>query len=172
VATEALADFPDLVALPCYRWTHVAVVPHAHPLAREADAGRPLTLARLAAFPLITYESGYTGRAQIDLAFGREGLQPEVVLSAMDADVIKTYAELGMGVGLIASMAFDSERDLNLRALDLRHLLASNTTRVALKRGAYLRGYVYDFIHSFAPTLTRAVVERALGTSPGELFDI
>ncbi len=172
VATEALADYPELVALPCYRWTHVAVVPQGHPLAADADAGRPLTLSRLAAFPLITYESGYTGRAQIDLAFGREGLHPEVVLSAMDADVIKTYAELGMGVGLIASMAFDAERETALRALDLRHLLASNTTRIALKRGAFLRGYVYDFIHSFAPTLTRAVVERAVASEPGVHFDI
>lgn len=169
VATEALADYPDLVALPCYRWTHVVITPPGHPLTAEKT---PLTLARLARFPLVTYEAGYTGRSHIDEAFAREGLTPEVVLAAMDADVIKTYVELGIGVGIIASMAFDEERDLHLRAVEARHLFASNTTRVALKRGAYLRGFVFDFIETFAPTLTRAVVERALASAPGENFDI
>ena len=169
VATEALADYPDLVALPCYRWTHVVITPPGHPLTQEKT---PLTLARLAQFPLVTYETGYTGRSHIDEAFARENLAPEVVLAAMDADVIKTYVELGIGVGIIASMAFDEERDLHLRAVEARHLFASNTTRVALKRGAYLRGYVFDFIETFAPTLTRAVVERALASAPGESFDI
>jgi LysR family transcriptional regulator, cys regulon transcriptional activator len=102
----------------------------------------------------------------------REGLVPEVVLAAMDADVIKTYVELGIGVGIIASMAFDDARDTQLRAIEARHLFASNTTRVALKRGAYLRGYVFDFIETFAPTLTRAVVQRAIASAPGESFDI
>lgn len=169
VATEALADYPDLVALPCYRWTHVVITPAGHPL---ADGKEPLTLARLAQFPLVTYEAGYTGRSHIDEAFARENLTPQVVLAAMDADVIKTYVELGIGVGIIASMAFDEERDLHLRAIEARHLFASNTTRVALKRGAYLRGYVFDFIEIFAPTLTRPVVERALASAPGESFDI
>ena len=170
VATEALADYPELVALPCYRWTHVVVVPPQHPLAQEAAAGQALTLNRLAQFPLITYEPGYTGRSHIDEAFGREGLQVDVVLSAMDADVIKTYVDLGIGVGVIASVAFDEVRDTHLVALDARHLFATNTTRVAIKRGAWLRGYVYDFIHTFAPSLTREVVERALATAPGEVI--
>jgi LysR family transcriptional regulator, cys regulon transcriptional activator len=172
VATEALADYPDLVALPCYRWTHLVITPAGHVLAQEAAAGRALNLARLAQFPLVTYEAGYTGRSHIDEAFAREGLVPEVVLAAMDADVIKTYVELGIGVGIIASMAFDEARDTQLRAIEARHLFASNTTRVALKRGAYLRGYVFDFIETFAPTLTRAVVQRALASAPGESFDI
>jgi LysR family cys regulon transcriptional activator len=170
VATEALADYPELVALPCYRWTHVVVVPPGHPLALEAAEGKPLTLHRLAQFPVITYEPGYTGRSHIDEAFGREGLQVDIVLSAMDADVIKTYVDLGIGVGVIASVAFDEERDTHLVALDARHLFATNTTRVAIKRGAYLRGYVYDFIHTFAPSLTREVVEQALASPPGQVF--
>lgn len=162
VATEALADAPELVTLPCYRWTHVAVVPRDHPLAREAAAGTALTLERLADFPLVTYEPGYTGRGHLDTAFGAAGLEPRIVLQAMDADVIKTYAELGLGVGLIASVAFDEARDASLVALDARHLFAPQTTRIALRRGTFLRGYTHAFIETFAPTLTRAVVEAAL----------
>jgi LysR family cys regulon transcriptional activator len=170
IATEALTDFVDLVALPCYRWTHVAVVPRNHALAREV--GVPLTLERLAQFPLITYEPGYTGRRHIDDAFAKAGLDFEVGLSAMDADVIKTYVDLGLGVGVIASVAFDAVRDANLVALEAKHLFATNTTRVAIKRGAYLRGYVFDFIQTFAAPLTREVVERALATEPGEAFEV
>ena len=168
VATEVLADFPGLLALPCYRWTHAVVVPRGHALAAEAAAGRALTLARLAQCPLVTYEAGYTGRRQSDEAFAREGLAADVVLQARDADVIKTYVELGIGVGIIASVGFDDQRDTGLAALDARHLFAVNTTRVAIKRGAWLRGYAYDFIHTFAHTLTREVVERALVSDPGE----
>lgn len=171
IATEALAGYPGLVTLPCYRWTHEVVVPLGHPLAREVAAGQQLTLHRLAQFPLVTYETGYTGRSHIDEAFGREGLEVDVVLSAMDADVIKTYVELGIGVGVIASMAFDAQRDTQLAALDARHLFAPNTTRVAIKRGAYLRGYVFDFIRTFAPTLTRELVDRALASPAGETFE-
>lgn len=162
IATEALDQHGELVALPCYRWTHCAVVPPGHALAADADAGKPLTLQRLAQFPLITYEAGYTGRAHIDQAFTKAGLAPEVVLVAMDADVIKTYVELGLGVGIVAAIAYDDERDRHLRAVDARHLFAANTTRLALKRGSYLRDYVYDFIATFAAPLTRPVVEQAL----------
>jgi len=162
IATEALAQYDQLLALPCYRWTHTIVVPPNHPLATEAAAGRTLTLQRLAQFPLITYESGYTGRSHIDEAFGKAGLQPDIVLVAMDADVIKTYVELGMGVGIVAAIAFDEERDRQLRAIDGRHLFAANMTRLALKRGSWLRDYVYDFIATFAPPLTRSFVDRAL----------
>ncbi|MDO9074610.1 MAG: CysB family HTH-type transcriptional regulator [Rubrivivax sp.] len=172
VATEALASYPDLVALPCYQWTHVVVVPHAHPLAEDHRCGVPLTLARLAQFPVITYEPGYTGRGHIDEAFRRQGLVFELMLSAMDADVIKTYVELGMGVGIIAAIAFDEQRDTNLHAIDARHLFASNMTRLALRRGAFLRGYVFEFIRSFASPLTREVVERAMAAEPGTAFDI
>ncbi|HEV8312277.1 MAG TPA: CysB family HTH-type transcriptional regulator [Burkholderiaceae bacterium] len=172
VATEALAQYEDLVALPCYRWTHSVVVPPGHILARGVEAGQPLSLKALASFPIITYEEGYTGRGHIDDAFAREGLAPQIVLTAMDADVIKTYVELGLGVGIVAAIAFDEERDAHLTALDARHLFATNMTRLAVRRGAYLRGYVYDFIETFAPTLTRELVERALASAPGVSFDI
>lgn len=169
VATEALAEYEGLVALPSYRWTHVVVVPKGHALAGAPGA---LTLERLARLPIITYEPGYTGRTHIDEAFQRRGLALNIVLSAMDADVIKTYVELGMGVGIIASMAFDEVRDAGLQAIDARHLFASNMTRVAVRRGAFLRGYAYEFIRSFAPPLTRALVDQAMAQAPGASFEI
>jgi LysR family transcriptional regulator, cys regulon transcriptional activator len=172
VATEALAQYDELVALPCFRWTHAVIVPRGHVLREEAEAGQPLTLRRLADFPIITYEAGYTGRAHIDEAFRRVGLEPQLVLTAMDADVIKTYVELGLGVGIVASIAYDAERDRHLEAIDARHLFAANMTRLAVRRGRYLRDYAYDFIQTFAPPLTRATVERALQTVPGDAFDI
>lgn len=172
IATEALAQYEELVALPCYRWTHAVIVPPGHALQQEMQAGQPLTLKRLADFPVVTYEAGYTGRAHIDDAFRRVGLEPQIVLTAMDADVIKTYVELGLGVGIVASIAYDDERDRHLAAIDARHLFAANMTRLALRRGRYLRDYAYDFIHTFAAPLTRALVERALQTTPGEAFEI
>ena len=166
VATEALALYPELVALPCYQWTHVALVTPGHPLAEDADRGEPLSLPRLAEFGLITYDEGYTGRSHIDDAFGRAQIQPSIVLEAMDADVIKTYVELGMGVGIVAAIAVDEQRDTGLRVLEARHLFAPNTTRVAIPRAAHLRRYAFDFIETFVPTLTRSVVEQALAASP------
>jgi len=165
VASEVLSDYAQLLALPCYRWTHSIVVPPGHDL-----LGLPglVSLTELARFPIITYELGYTGRTRIDEAFTGAGLTPDIVLSAMDADVLKTYVELGMGVGIVASIAFDGERDRTLRALDARHLFDVNLTQLAIRRGTWLRGYVHAFIESFAPTLTRAVVERALAGGPIE----
>ena len=168
IATEALAQFEALVALPCYRWTHSVVVQPGHPL---LDA--PLTLERLAGWPLVTYDNGFTGRTHIDEAFEQRHLAPNIVLSAMDADVIKTYVELGMGVGIVASIAYEAERDTGLRAIDAGHLFGINLTRLAVQRGSYLRGYVYAFIESFAPTLNRAVVEKALAEdSPNADYEI
>jgi LysR family cys regulon transcriptional activator len=172
VATEALAGYGGLVALPCYQWTHTVIVPPAHPLAEDARQGAPLTLARLAQFPIVTYEPGYTGRSHIDEAFSRQGLAIKLVLSAMDADVIKTYVELGMGVGIIAAIAYDEQRDSQLAAIDARHLFASNMTRMGVRRGAFLRSYVYAFIATFASPLTRQVVEQAMAAEPGVAFDI
>jgi LysR family cys regulon transcriptional activator len=163
VATEALAQYEQLVALPCYRWTHSVMLPPDHELLQGTQ---PITLDQLARHPIITYETGYTGRTHIDEAFARAHLKPSIVLTAMDADVIKTYVELGMGVGIVASIAFDAERDRNLRALDARHLFEVNLTRLAIRRGAWLRGYAYVFIEAFAPTLTRSVVEQALAGVP------
>ena len=161
VATEALADYPQLVTLPCYRWTHSIVVPPGHPLLGQDE---PVTLQQLAQYPIITYELGYTGRSHIDNAFAANNLHPDIVLTAMDADVIKTYVELGMGVGIVASVALDADRDKNLRILDAGHLFQVNVTRQGLRRGAWLRGYAYSFIETFVPTLTRSVVAQTLAS--------
>lgn len=167
IATQAIADYDEIVALPCYRWTHAAVVRRDHPLAAESARGVALTLERLADFPIVTYEPGFTGRSQIDDAFAQHGLSFDLVISAMDADVIKTYVELGMGVGIIASIAYDEARDPGLAAIDARHLFAMNMTNLGIRRGAYLRDFAYDFIRTFAPPLDRALVERALASPPG-----
>lgn len=159
VATEALSNYTQLVTLPCYRWTHSIVVPPHHPL---LSVDGPVTLQQLARYPIITYQVGYTGRSHIDDAFASQALQPNVVLTAMDADVIKTYVELGMGVGIVASVALDAERDRNLRILDAGHLFQVNVTRLGLRKGVWLRGYAYSFIETFVPTLTKAIVLAAL----------
>ena len=134
-------------------------MPEGHPLA--ASAG-PLTLEALAEYPLITYHEGYTGRPRIDATFATAGLVPDVVMAALDADVIKTYVEVGLGVGIVASMAFDAARDSGLKRLDASHLFERNTTRIAVRRGHYLRGYAYRFLEDCSPALTPAVVKEAL----------
>lgn len=159
VATEAIQEFEQLATLPCYRWTHSIVVPPGHPLLLvEGD----VSLQDLARFPIITYEQGYTGRSHIDNAFARAGLKPEVVLTAMDADVIKTYVALEMGVGIVASVAIDEARDTHLHAIDAGHLFEINTTRLGIRRNHWLPGFAYSFIETFAPTLTREVVQGAI----------
>jgi LysR family cys regulon transcriptional activator len=163
IATEALGDYPQLVALPCFRWTHSVIAPPGHPL-----LDGPLTIDKLAAYPLVTYDSAFTGRTRIDQAFADAGLKPDFAITAMDADVIKTYVELGMGVGIVAGVAFEAERDIRLRAIDAGHLFGINVTKLAVRRGVYLRSYVYAFIEAFAPTLTRAAVDEALGGSVAE----
>ncbi len=161
IATEALAQYEDLVALPCYRWTHTVVTPLNHPLAEAQRRGETLTLERLAEFPIVTYETGYTGRSHIDQAFQAAGVPLHVVLAAMDADVIKTYVELGLGMGIVAAIAYDEERDRHLSAIDARHLFADNMTRLAVRRDAYLRDYAYAFVETFAPPWTREAVLEA-----------
>lgn len=156
IATEVLPRYDDLVVLPCYHWNYRVLVPYGHPLAQG-----PLALARLAAFPLITYDGVYAGRAHIDRAFEAAGLTPDFTILAMNADVIKTYVELGMGVGIVAEMAYEPGRDAALVALDASGLFESNTTHIAVRRGAYLREYAYAFIQTFAPELTRSVVRGA-----------
>jgi LysR family cys regulon transcriptional activator len=158
IATEAIADIDGLISLPCYQWEHLVVVPPEHPLLKA----NPLTLEDIAAYPLITYDTAFAGRNKIDHAFALRSLKPEILLEAIDADVIKTYVELGMGVGIIAGMAFDAERDRNLRALPAGHLFGSNVSRVAMKNGAYLRGYVYTFIELLTPTLNRKLIESLM----------
>jgi LysR family cys regulon transcriptional activator len=167
IATESLAELPDLLALPAYEWSHTVIVPPGHPLA----ALPRLSLDDIARHPVITYSTEFTGRTHIDEAFASRGLAIDVVLTAIDSDVIKTYVEIGLGVGIIAGIAFDPERDRGLRALDASHLFPVNMTRVAIRRGAFMRGYAYDFIELFAPRLTRQTIERAAAET-AESFEI
>ncbi len=160
IATEALDHYPDLLALPGYTWQHSVIFPRGHAL----GSLRKLTLEALAEYPLITYSAQFAGRSHIDEAFTAKGLKFELVLTALDADVIKTYTELGLGVGVVAAMAYDAERDVKLQALDAGHLFGTNTTRIAVKRSAFLRGYTYAFIEAFAPQLSRTAVEAARQT--------
>ena len=163
IATEALGNYPDLVALPCHRWNRCVLVPKEHPLTRT----RPLTLEALARYPIVTYDFSFTGRSAINAAFASKGLEPNVVLSALDSDVIKTYVELGMGVGIVAQMAYDASKDSSFEMLDASHLFAASTTRLALRRGVFLRGFVYEFITLFAGQYTRTAVDAALAeTAP------
>ena len=167
IATEALDHYPDLLALPWYTWHHCVIVPHGHPLTKS----KHLTLEELARYPLITYSPEFTGRSHIDQAFAAKGLKMDVVLTAIDADVIKTYTELGLGIGIIAAMAYDKKRDAKLHAIDAGHLFHNNTTRVAIKRMAYLRRYTYAFIEMFAPHLTQEIVDRAR-QAKGENYEL
>ena len=159
IATEAVAESDHLIALPCYDWNRSVVVTQKHALLRLR---RKLTLADIAAYPLITYDFAFAGRGQVNKAFADQGLLPNVVLTAIDADVIKTYVELGLGIGLLASMAFDPKVDRKLRAIDASHLFEPSTTRVGVRKGAYLRSFVYDFIALFAPHLNRGKIEKVL----------
>ncbi len=158
IATEGIDLFEDLVVLPCYEWNHCVVAPPGLPLLKDP----PLTLEKIAEYPIVTYDFSFAGRAKINEAFEAKGLRPNVVLTALDADVIKTYVELGLGVGLMAKMAFDPERDTNLRMLDASHLFEPCTTRIGIRRGSYLRGYMYAFIEMFAPHLDRRKVDEAM----------
>jgi LysR family cys regulon transcriptional activator len=158
IATEAIASIDGLVSLPCYQWEHVIVVPKDHPLLKL----KSIALEDLAAYPLITYDAAFTGRNKIDHAFSLRSITPDILLEAIDADVIKTYVELGLGVGIIAGMAFDPERDKNLHAIKAGHLFGTNLSRLAIKQGAYLRSYVYTFIELLNPTLNRKLVEKVL----------
>lgn len=162
IATESLELFNDLVLLPCYRWNRCILVPQGHPLAEMET----LTLEALADYPLVTYVFGFTGRSQLDDAFRARGLTPNVVLTAADADVIKTYVRLGMGVGIVAHMAVDAEHDTDLVAVEAGHLFASSTTKIGIRRGTFMRGYMYDFLEGFAGHLTRELVDAALVAGP------
>ena len=158
IASEALDNYPGLLALPGFAWQHCIVAPPDHPLFAEPH----LSLESLARFPLITYDPAFAGRSHIDEAFAARGLDADIVLAAIDSDVIKTYVELGLGVGVIAAMAFDPERDRGLRMLDASHLFRTNMARVALLRGRRLRVFTFAFVEKFAPHLSRQVVEKAM----------
>ena len=159
LATEGLASADDLVSLPCYEWQHVVVMPAGHPLA----ALERIALEDLAGVPLVSYHPSFSGRTRVDQAFATRGLKPDVVLEAIDADVIKTYVKLGLGVGIVAETAVREEPatgDLVWRPVG--HLFGSNLTRIAFKRGAYLRNFVYAFAETTSERLTRALVMRAM----------
>lgn len=161
IETEADEFYEGLVLLPCHQWNRCVITPVKHPLPKE----RQLTLESIARYPVITYDFAFSGSSPIKRAFETKGLVPNVVLTAIDADVIKTYVEMGLGIGILAKMAFDPARDLGLHMIDASHLFEPSTTHIAIRRDAYLRGYVYEFIELFAPHLKRSIVE---GTQRGE----
>ncbi|MDO8861878.1 HTH-type transcriptional regulator CysB [Haliea sp. E1-2-M8] len=170
IATEALELFSDLIMMPCYRWNRCVLVPRDHPLTQLSE----LTLEDVAEHPIVTYVFGFTGRSKLDEAFVARGLVPRVVFTAADADVIKTYVRLGLGIGIVAAMAYDERADADLVPLDATKLFASSVTKIGCRRGTFLRGYMYDFIEDFAPHLTRDVVQEAFShhskTELDELF--
>ena len=159
MATESLAQYEDLITLPCYEWQHVLVLPVGHPLIEQERIG----LADLAAVPLVTYHPSFTGRTRIDHAFAARDLKPNIVLEAIDSDVIKTYVKLGMGVGIVAEMALQNDhRDPDLVARPLGHLLGQNVARVAFKRGAYLRNYVLRLAELLSDRLSKDLILKAM----------
>lgn len=166
IATESLDEAAQLVTMPCYQWSHLIIVPRGHPLAEQ----KYITLAMLAEWPLITYDPSFTGRTKIDRAFERAGVLPNIAITAVDSDVIKTYVELGLGVGIIAEIAFDPRRDTAIIPLAAGHLFESNTTRLAIHRRAWLRAFDFAFIELFAPHLSKNTVLATLrggGEDPG-----
>ena len=162
IATGSESLFDGYSLLPCYRWHRHVVVPRNHPLARLKKA---LTLKQLAAYPIVTYVFSFTGPSSLHGIFAKEGLVPNVVLTARDADVIKTYVRLGLGVGIVASMAVEQKDDADLVHIDASDLFPAHTTWIGFRRGGLLRKYQLDFIQLFAPHLTRRLVERAAGAS-------
>jgi LysR family cys regulon transcriptional activator len=167
IATGADELFPGLVLLPCYRWRRRVVVPHGHPLARE----REVSLKALARYPIVTYTFSFSGRSSLPALFESAGLKLNVALTASDADVIKTYVRLGLGVGVVAGMALDPAADQDLAVIDAGHLFAPHTTWIGFRRGRLLRGYMYEFLKTFAPHLTRRVVDHAIRAGSGAELD-
>lgn len=158
IATEALEQQTSLATFPFYQWQHAVVVPRDHPLIQQ----QPLTLAAIAQYPLITYFRGMTGRQKLDEAFARADVNPDIVMSALDSDVIKTYVSLGLGIGIIASVAFNPHRDHHLQLLNAETLFETNTTLIAVRRGHYLRGFGYEFIRLCSEHLTATKLRAAI----------
>jgi len=164
VVTEQLHHFNNLIMLPCYVWNRSIVVPHSHPLLEVEE----LSIEALAKFPLLTYVFGFTGRAKLDKAFAKKNLDPQIVFAATDADVIKTYVRLGLGVGIIASMAFDKDLDSDLVSIDASHFFEPNIATICFNKNTFFREYMFDFIELFAPHLTRERVVKSLACSNTE----
>lgn len=158
IATEGTDLFENLAKFPCYQWNRSVIVPHGHPLTQV----KALTLDEIARYPIVTYTFGFTGRSQLDQAFEAAGIRPQVALTAVDADVIKTYVRLGLGVGIVAHMAHDPQTDADLVPLEAAHLFAPSTTKIVIRRETYLRTFLYDFIEIVAPHLTRDIVDQGL----------
>ena len=158
MATESLADYPELVTLPCYEWQHVLVMPHQHPLAQKER----INLEDIAAEPLITYHPSFTGRGKIDSAMAARQLTPKIVLEAIDSDVIKTYVRLGLGIGIVAEMAMRDDPIKDLAVRPMGHLFGESVARVAFKRGAYMRNFVYKFAELISDRLSRDLIGRAM----------
>jgi len=167
IATESLSRTPGLATLPVYSWEHVIVIRPDHPLAElTSSEARELSLAKLAEYPIITYDRQFSGRCTIDEVFASSGITPDIVLEAIDADIIKTYVDVGLGVGIIAGMAFDPRRDKGMVGIPAGHLFGTHTTRVAIKSGVFLRDYVYVLLEMLSPELNRGVVQEALDSEP------
>jgi LysR family transcriptional regulator, cys regulon transcriptional activator len=161
IATEALELFDNLIMMPCYRWNRSVIVSHDHSLANETS----ITLETLAEYPIVTYVFGFTGRSQLDQSFRKAGLSPKLVFTASDADVIKTYVKMNLGVGIVASMAYDPKIDTELVSIDASHLFEPSVTKIGFRRGTFLRGYMYEFIRLFAPHLTQEIVQQSIQTN-------
>ncbi|NYT62195.1 CysB family HTH-type transcriptional regulator [Alcaligenaceae bacterium] len=167
IATETLVHTPGLAALPVYSWEHTIVVRPDHPLAElTSSAAKVISLEQLAQYPIVTYDHAFSGRSAIDAVFASHNIQPDIVLEAIDADVIKTYVDVGLGIGIIAGMAFDPRRDKGLVGMPAGHLFGTHVTRVAVKSGVFLRDYVYVLLEMLSPSLTREVVQEAIDKSP------
>jgi LysR family transcriptional regulator, cys regulon transcriptional activator len=162
IATEGIANTAGVLALPGYQWQHHLIIPLSHPLLNQTN----ITLEEIIKYPIITYDKAFAGRSKIDAAFAQRNLSPDIVLEAIDADVIKTYVEAGMGIGIMAGIAYDSERDRHLKAIPAGHLFGNNVTHLGIKQGVYLRSFVFTFIELFSPTLTRKIVEQAMTSKP------
>ncbi len=162
IATESLSEYPELVTLPCYEWEHMLVIPKSHPLAGKVR----ITLEDLAAEPIITYHPSFTGRTRIDKAFAAKNLTPRIALEAIDSDVIKTYVRLGLGVGIVAEMAVKDGLDEDLVARPASQLFGKNVARIAFKRSAYIRHFVYDFAALLSDRLDRNLIMKALEGHP------
>ena len=160
IATEAIGEDPRLVSLPCFKWNRSIIIPPKHPLATEKN----LTLERIAHFSLITYDVSFAGQTLTNATFSEHRIQPNITLTALDTDIIKTYVRLGLGVGLIASIAYDTNQDTDLVARDVSHLFPDSETKIGLRKNSYLRGFAYTFIEQFIPHLTKQVIERALSS--------
>ena len=161
IATESLGQIAELVTFPFYNWHHAIILPKGHALENKKD----VTLEEIAEYPLVTYHEGFTGRKSIDEAFHKKNLSPDIVISALDADVIKTYVELDLGIGIIASMAYQKDRDTKLSLIDSENLFSNNTTHIAIRQGHYLRGYAYKFLELCSKDLSEAKIKSAINPS-------